>query len=295
MTFFTAHHLRAGNCAVRAKLLSKDFVVNRVIKILDVKVDTLVSVQTLQFQQLKFLFQLLLAFGLLLCSADVKSFATHIKTIKFIDSFFSCYGILKADESKSFILSTLISHDHFIRSDFSIFREQFFQFFVSKFFAEVLYINVRELLRLLAQLLFSLLAGNKSADEHLLVVEQHAIDFLYSIHCGLLGLEVNESVSLAVTIRILSHLTGENVSESGERIVHGFVIDTLIQILDEHVANARSPKRRIPLTPHDPDGTALKHVEVHRIQCSFSISRLLEVNICISKRSTGDHISTNPD
>ena len=49
---------------------------------------------------------------------------------------------------------------------------------------------------------------------------------------------------LTVAVRVLGHLTGENVTEGGERVVHGLIVDAFVQVLDEHVANA-GPRRQV--------------------------------------------------
>ena len=75
---------------------------------------------------------------------------------------------------------------------------------------------------------------------------------------------------LAGAVSILGHLTGENVSEGGESIVHGLVVDTLVQVLDEHVADSRSSQRGVTLTPHDPDRATLEDIKVHGVQSTLS-------------------------
>ena len=67
----------------------------------------------------------------------------------------------------------------------------------------------------------------------------------------------------------LSNLAAEDVAESGEGVVHCFVIDGLVQVLDEDVADSGSSKAGIALAPHDADGPSLQHVEVHRVQGSL--------------------------
>ena len=37
----------------------------------------------------------------------------------------------------------------------------------------------------------------------------------------------------------LGNFTGENISEGGESVVHGLVINALVQVLDEDVSDAR--------------------------------------------------------
>ena len=80
-----------------------------------------------------------------------------------------------------------------------------------------------------------------------------------------------DDIHLAAAVSILSHLTGEDVPEGGERIVHGLVVDALVQVLDEDVANSRSPQGGITLAPHDPDGTSFQHIEVHGVQSTLSL------------------------
>ena len=61
---FFVHHLGTGDCPVGSKLFPKPLVVNSVVKVLDVEVDALVSVQPLQLQLLELLLQLLPTLGL---------------------------------------------------------------------------------------------------------------------------------------------------------------------------------------------------------------------------------------
>ena len=61
---FLVHHLGAGDCPVGSKLFPKPLIVNGVVKVLDVEVDALVSVQPFQLQLLERLLQLPLMLGL---------------------------------------------------------------------------------------------------------------------------------------------------------------------------------------------------------------------------------------
>ena len=105
---------------------------------------------------------------------------------------------------------------------------------------------------------------------HLLAVQQHAIYFGNGIDSGLFGLEVDETVALAIAGGVLGDLAAQYVSEGGKGVVHGFVINTLVKILDEDIANAGATERGVSLGPHDADGAALQHVKVHGIQGSLS-------------------------
>ena len=77
-------------------------------------------------------------------------------------------------------------------------------------------------------------------------------------------------IYLAASIGILSHLTGQDVSESREGVIHGLVVDGLVQVLDKDVTDSRSSEGRITLAPHDPDWASLQDVEVHRVKGSLS-------------------------
>ena len=106
---------------------------------------------------------------------------------------------------------------------------------------------------------------------------------------------MDDSVALAGAITILSDLAGKDVSEGREGVVHGFVVNGLVQVLDEHVANSRSSQRGVTLTPHDPDGAALEDIEVHGVQGPLGVSGLLEVDVGVSKGPPGDHVPAHPD
>lgn len=67
-----------------------------------------------------------------------------------------------------------------------------------------------------------------------------------------------------------TYLARQDVSEGRERVVQGFVINGVIQVLDEDISNPRLPEPGVPLRPHDADGTAFDHFEVHGVQGSLS-------------------------
>jgi len=66
------------------------------------------------------------------------------------------------------------------------------------------------------------------------------------------------------------YLAGQNVSEGGECIVEGLVVNALVQVLDEDVADARLADGRIPLRPHDAAWPAFDCIKVHRVQSTLS-------------------------
>merc|ERR1719339_463025 len=293
-TALFVHHLGAGDCPIGSKLLPQPLVVDGVIKVFDVEVDALVPVQPLQLQLLKLLLQLLLTLGLLLGSPDVQGLAEHLDSVELVHGFLSRLAVFKGDESEAFVLSvrsglhdvlTFLALDipilhHFVGGDLAKLGEHFLEFLVSKVLSEVLDVHVGELLGLLSQLL---------------LVEQHAVDLLDGVHGGLLRLKMNEAIAFGATVGVLGNLAAEDVPEGREGVVHRLVVDALVQVLDEDVADTAPPEGRVTLAPHDTDGTSLEHVKVHRVEGTFGISGLLKVDVGVPKRAPGDHVPTHSD
>ena len=50
-----------------------------------------------------------------------------------------------------------------------------------------------------------------------------------------------------LSLALAAYLAGEDVSECGEGVVQGLVVDGLVQVLDEDVADAALPQRGVPL------------------------------------------------
>ena len=89
------------------------------------------------------------------------------------------------------------------------------------------------------------------ADVDLLVVQQHAVDSLDGSLGGLSGLVVNETVALGPAMLVGGDLAREDVAESGESVVEGLVVDSLVQVLDEDVALTGLAEGGVTLGPHD--------------------------------------------
>ena len=88
----------------------------------------------------------------------------------------------------------------------------------------------------------------------------------------------------------MSDFAAQYVSKGRERIVHGFVVNGFVQVLDEDIANSGATEAGIALAPHNSDGFALQDVEIHGIKGSFSVGRLLEIHVSVSQRHPGDHV-----
>ena len=66
------------------------------------------------------------------------------------------------------------------------------------------------------------------------------------------------------------YLARQNVAKRRERIIQSLVINALVQVLDENVADTRLADGRVALGPHDATWTTLYGIEVHRVQSTFS-------------------------
>lgn len=95
------------------------------------------------------------------------------------------------------------------------------------------------------------LLGDVVTDIDLLVVQKHAVDSLDGSLSSLCGLVVNETVALGAALLVSGNLARQNVTESGERVVKGLVVDSVIQVLDENVALAGLAEGGVTLRPHD--------------------------------------------
>merc|ERR1719336_1723062 len=81
-----AHNLGGGDGSIGSKLLPETFIIDGIIQVLDVQIDSLISVESLKLQLFKLLLELSLSLSLLLSSAHVESLATDLGSIEFIDS-----------------------------------------------------------------------------------------------------------------------------------------------------------------------------------------------------------------
>lgn len=90
------------------------------------------------------------------------------------------------------------------------------------------------------------------------------------------------------------YLAGQDVPESWEGVVQGLVVNGLVQIFDEDISHSWLAEGRVSLWPHDPDGLALHHIEVHRVQSSFGYNTkfLLWISVHFFYLSSKTHYKT---
>mmetsp|Transcript_13473 Transcript_13473/g.28244 ORF Transcript_13473/g.28244 Transcript_13473/m.28244 type:complete len:200 (+) Transcript_13473:1735-2334(+) len=134
------------------------------------------------------------------------------------------------------------------------------------------------------------------ANLHFVTIDQHTIQLVDRGICSFGSLVVDVTISFRETIFTIGHdFTGKNVSEKTEGIVQLLVIDRLVEVLDKDVSNSRSTKRWVALTPHDAARLVLDHRKIHRVESAFRITHLVVVHVGVTKRTTGDGITTDTD
>jgi hypothetical protein len=131
------------------------------------------------------------------------------------------------------------------------------------------------------------------SDVNLLLVEKHAVNVLDGLGSSLIGLVVNETVSLGVTVLILSDLAAQDVTKGSKGVVKSLVVDSDIEVLDEDVALASLAKGRVTLGPHDTAGAALDDGVVEVLKSLLAVSSSVVVDVGIAERATGDSITAD--
>ena len=70
-----------------------------------------------------------------------------------------------------------------------------------------------------------------------------------------------------------THLAGENVAKGTKGVIECLVVDRLVEVLDEDVADTRTTKGRITLGPHNTTWTSLDVIEIHGVQCTLGCEK----------------------
>jgi hypothetical protein len=148
MVLIVAHDLGAGNGSERLELGTEFFIIDVVVEILDIEVDTLILAQLLHLGVLVRFPQLFLTFGLLLCPGDEKFLAVVFAVVEDIDSFGSIEMVLEVDETKAFALPLKIDLEDG-GGDCSKLGEHLPEFFLRDLSVQVLDVDVGELFLLL--------------------------------------------------------------------------------------------------------------------------------------------------
>ena len=85
----------------------------------------------------------------------------------------------------------------------------------------------------------------------------------------LLLLKVDKAIALALSAGVHRHLAGQDVAEGTEGVVQGFVVNALVQVLDEDVAHTRLAESWVPVGPHDAQRLAIQRCVVQLLQSTL--------------------------
>lgn len=273
------------------EFLAEGSVRDFVVEVLDVQVGSLAhpflkesNVVGLEF---------LLPLGSLLGTGHIDHLALKLKVVEVVDRGDSGFVSLIVEESESLRLAFTVLHQN-SAGDFSILSEELLHFFVRGTSVQVLDVHVGEIFGVL---LHSFLLGDErtNVDNKVGRTDVHVVDLGNGIISILLGLIVNESITLALSFLVNCNFAGQDVSEIGEGVVQGLVVNGLVQVLDEHISDTRLPHAWVTLGPHDTAWLVSDGDVVQRIQSKFSIARVVEVDVGISKGSASDGITANTD
>ena len=129
-------------------------------------------------------------------------------------------------------------------------------------------------------------------------------NFIHAVYGGLgsfFRLEVNVAVAFAFALAIQGDLTRKNLAEErGEFVLKLLVVNICAEVLDEHVANARLPQRRIALRPHDAARSALKVTArndsaVQGMKSTLGILMVVEVDVRVTEGPLQHGLATDAD
>ena len=285
-----------------------------VVEVLDVEVDTLVFEGLLVLLLLVRLLEFLLTFRLALSTSDVELLTLVILLVKVIDSLCGILVVLVVDETEALRLSFVVHRDD-SRGDLSVLLEHRSEFCLVDFEREVLDVEVGEVSADFVDLGLTFTLGNVNSDVDDLVVEEHTVDTFDGGTSGFGGIVVNESVTERVSLSIDSDLAREDVSEGGKGIVKSLVVDVLVEVLDEDVSSSVLAKSGVTLRPHDSARALLDQRVVELLESALTcrgrsiqlfakdsgqvesekltIRRVEVVDISVSEGTTGNGVTTD--
>ena len=266
-----AHDLGGGDDTINGELLTELLIIDIVIQVLDVQVDALVLVELLHLLLLVLLLELLLTLTLLLGAGDEQLLLLVLGIVELIDGALGILVVFEVDETEALGATVLIGGDD-AGSDGAKLGEESLDLLLGDLGIQVLDVDVGEVGLHLLDLGLTLLLGNVVSDVNLLVVQQHSVDVLDGVLSSLVGLVVNETVSLGLTI-LGGDLAGQDVAEGGEGVVKSLVVDGGIQVLDEDVAGSGLAEGGVALGPHDAAGTVLDQGVVQGLQGTLTYQK----------------------
>ena len=229
-----AHHAAGRDGAELLEELAELRVVHGVLQILDVEVGAGHLLHALATLGIELGLELRLTLRLLLRAAyDPRLVLNLVVSIELLNGFARGFGILEAHKAEALGLALAVLHHHH-GGERAALLENLAERVLGDALVQVLDVHVVERGRPAA----ALAAALEGSDVHLLVVHQHAVHLADGALRRFRGVELHEAVPLALALGIRRHLGGDDVAELREGVVQRLVVDVLVEVLDEDVADA---------------------------------------------------------
>eukprot|EP00736_Rhodelphis_marinus_P001176 Rmarinus@m.17613 len=196
---FIRHHFSTCNGAILREQLAKLIIVNGVIQVLDVQVETLELLIAFHAQMLLAPAKKIFAFSTLLRTPTIKNFPLHLLSIQPFDSSGSAIGFGEAHETKATRVAIAVVH-HNATDDLAILSEQLLQVLIRVRSREVLHVDVVVALLGLAKFAQSLLPLLEVSNKNFLAIQHHPIKPGNRVICSFLRFKVNEAEPFAVSL-----------------------------------------------------------------------------------------------
>ena len=266
-------------------------VVDGVLEVLDVEVGAGHLLHAFATLGVELRLELSLALRLLLRPADDPRLVLDLVVpVELLDGLLRRVGILEAHEAEALGLPLGVLH-HDDGGERAVLLEHLAEHVLGDGLVQVLDVDVVERARPAAALAASL----ERTDVHLLVVHQHPVHLADGALRSLRGVELDETVTLALALHVRRDLRGDDVAELREGVVEGLVVDLLVEVLDEDVADAGLAKRGISLRVHDANRLAVHDLEVQDVDGARGIGPLLKVHVRVPERAARDEVAADAD
>jgi len=292
MVLVVAHDFCASDCSERLKLGTEFLVVDVILEILDIQVDTLVFAELLHLGLFISLAQFLFAFCFLLGTSDKQLPAVMLGLVESINRLVGILVVIVVDETEAFALPLVVGLKD-SGCDWPVLLEELMELLLRNLGIEVLHVNVGELFFLLVELGEAFLLGDVVSDIDFSVVQQHAIDSLDGAISSLGGVIVDKAVAFGTSALVCGDFAGKDISKRGEGIMESLVVDLFVEILNEDIALTGLAEGGVSLGPHDAACSTLDKGVVELLQSTFTVRSIEIVNISIAKRSASYSITAN--
>jgi hypothetical protein len=292
MILVVTHDLGASDASIGLELSTEFVIVDVVLEILDIQVDTLVFAELLHLGLFISLAQLFLALRLLLSTGNKQLSAVVLGLVEGVDGRAGILVVVIVDESETLALSLMVGLKYG-GCDRPVLLEEFVELLLGNLWIKVLHVDVCKLFFLLVELSEAFLLGDMVSDIDLSVVQQHAIDGLDGTVSSLGSVVMDKAVAFGTSAVVRGDFAGKNIPERRKGVMESLVVDLLVEILDKDIALTGLADGGISLGPHDTACSTFNKRIVELLQSPFTVRSIEIVDISIAQRATSDSITAN--